>query len=307
MRSSILPPCDFCGLVALISVVAAFVCSAFADEKAVLGPLPQEQKEQAPLWSFDLNSDYTFGSQIRHAEALGSQAVYRYEVEALRNFHLFGKYYFQFGVDYERFDFSRSNNVFPYALSSLAAELDVSYWSGDEFHPLLKLQPGVYFTRDYITARSFDIPIRAVGGIKIHDKVHLVLGIEADPFEENPVIPIGGINWEINDKVNLRAVFPEPKLSYDPNKTLEFFIAGDFKGGGYRNGPTSDHRTNNALLNYTEYRGGAGVSYNPIKGVSLEFSAGWTFARRIDYFRAGPNFLSKGSPYLKLDLSIDLY
>ncbi|MGA8656391.1 MAG: hypothetical protein WB586_09595 [Chthoniobacterales bacterium] len=53
----------------------------------------------------------------------------------------------------ERFDFSRSNNVFPYALSSLAAELDVSYWSGDEFHPLLKLEPGVYFTRDYIIAR----------------------------------------------------------------------------------------------------------------------------------------------------------
>jgi hypothetical protein len=63
------------------------------------------------------------------------------------------------------------------------------------------------------------------------------------------------------------------------------FIAGDFKGGGYRNGPTSDHRTNNALLNYTEYRGGAGVSYNPVKGISLEFSAGWTLARRIDYFR----------------------
>jgi hypothetical protein len=32
---------------------------------------------------------------------------------------------------------------------------------------------------------------------------------------------------------------------------LEFFIAGDFVGGGYRHGSTNNRRTNNALLDHT--------------------------------------------------------
>jgi hypothetical protein len=83
-------------------------------------------------------------------------------------------------------------------------------------------------------------------------------------------------------------------------------VANTVAGGAYRNGPTNDHRTNNALLAYTEYRAGAGINYTPKNGVSLQFTAGWTFERRIDYFRAGPDNTAKGAPYLKLDLSIAL-
>jgi hypothetical protein len=291
-------------LLKLICVFIAGACSAFAGEKPAPLPTPQEQPNQVPAWSFEVKSDYTFSSEVWSAADLGSQAVYHYEVEGLRNFHLFDKYYLQVGPDWERFDFSRSNSIFPYAISSIAGEIDVSYWSGDDFHPLLKLEPGVYYTRDHITKNSFDIPVRAVGGFKIHDTVHLVLGIEADQFEQNPVIPIGGINWKINDNFNLRAVFPEPRFSYLPNKVWEFFIAGDFVGGGYRNGPTNDRLTNDAVLDYTAYRVDGGVGYNPSKNVSIETTAGWSIARRFEYYRGGPDYLSKGAPYLKVDLSI---
>jgi hypothetical protein len=82
----------------------------------------------------------------------GSQAEYHFDFEALRNLPLFGKYYLQIGVDYERFAFSRSNDIFPYAMSSVSAEIAISYWTGDVFFPLLKLEPGIYFTRDYMRA-----------------------------------------------------------------------------------------------------------------------------------------------------------
>jgi hypothetical protein len=183
----------------------------------------------------------------------------------------------------------------------------VAYWTGDEFYPLLKLGPGVYYTRDYITKNSFDIPIRAVAGVKIFDNVHLVLGIDADLFEQNPVIPLGGFNWKINNQFNLRAVFPEPRFSYTPNQVFELFIAGDFVGGGYRNGPTNDRGTNDAILDYTAYRADGGIGYNPRKGLSIEATVGWSIQRRFDYFRAGPDYSSKSAPYMKLDVSIDLF
>jgi len=294
-----------------IWLVAGFVALAGnacgVDTTATQTVLAQPESTQGPVWSFDLNGSYTSGSRIEKAHNFGSQAEFHHEFEALRNFHLFDKYYLQIGIDYDRYDFSRSNNIFPYALSGVAGESSISYWDGDEFFPLLTLKPGLYYTRNYITLNSFDIPVRVAGGIKVHNKVHLVLGFEADAYQEIPVFPIAGLNWEITDKVNLRAVFPEPRLSYNPNKKLEIFISGEVGGGSYRNGPTADPRTNNAVLEYTTDRAGTGISYNPKKGVSIEGSAGWNIQRRFNYFRAGPDYSSKGALYLKLDLSIDLF
>ncbi|MBV8378546.1 MAG: hypothetical protein JO279_16230 [Verrucomicrobia bacterium] len=276
------------------------------DEKKVAQLPSLEIKDQGPLWSVDLNSDYTLGSKIMKTASFGSQAVYHYQIEALRNLPFFDKYYFQLGVISERFDFSRSNSLYPYSITSVAGDLAISYWTGDDFYPLLKFEPGLYYTRDHIRLDALDVPIRAVTGFKIREKVHLVLGVDTDPFEEDWAIPICGFNWEVNDQYNLRAVFPDPRFSYMPNKKLELFIAADLIGGGYRNGPTDDRRTNNALLDYSEYRGGSGVNYTPRKGFSLEMSAGWSIERRFDYFRGGPDDASKSAPYFKLDVSIDL-
>jgi hypothetical protein len=293
-------------ITAILAGLAIFGNVAFGDEKNLIQPPPPEKQDSAPLWSTDLNSDYTLGSKIIKSSSFGSQAVSHYQIEALRNLHLFDKYYFQLGVDAERFDFSRSNALYPSSIASVAGEFSLSYWTGDDYYPLLKFEPGVYYTRDYITANSFDVPIRAVAGFKVREDIHLVLGVDLDPFEQEWAIPICGVNWKINDQYNLRAVFPQPRFSYTPSKALEFFLAADLVGGGYRNGPTDDRRTNNGLLNYSEYRAASGVNYNPQKGFSFEFTTGWSIQRRFDYFRAGPDDSTKSAPYVKLDISIDL-
>ena len=160
---------------------------AFGDEKRVIQSPPARQEAgQVPLWSLDLKGDYTFGSRIMKAGDFGSQAEYHFDLEALRNLPLFGKYYLQIGVDHERFAFSRSNDIFPYAMSSVSAEIAISYWTGDVFFPLLKLEPGIYFTRDYITRNSFDIPMRVAMGIKINDKHSSRVGIGRGPACANP-------------------------------------------------------------------------------------------------------------------------
>jgi hypothetical protein len=293
-------------LATILAGLAMFSGVAFGGETNVIQLPPSTKQGEAPLWSLDLNSDYTLGSKIIKSGSFGSQAVSHYEIEALRNIHLFDKYYFQFGVDSERYDFSRSNAIYPSSIASVAGEISLAYWTGDDYYQLLKFEPGVYYTRDYITTNSFDVPIRVVAGFKIREKVHLVLGVNADPFEDEWAVPICGFDWEISDQCNLRAVFPQPRFSYNPNKALEFFIVADLIGGGYRNGPTNDRRTNNALLDYSEYRVGSGVNYNPRKGLSFEMTAGWSIQRRFDYFRGGPDDSSKSAPYIKVEVSIDL-
>jgi|GEM_PF-1096338 len=283
--------------------------SAPAGERTALQSSPGTQTNNGgtPTWSFDLDSDYTLGSSIQKYSSFGPQAGYHYEIEVLRDFPLFDKYSLQLGLDSERFAFSRSNSLFPYAMTSVAAEIAVSYWDGDEFFPLLKIEPGFFYTRDYITENSFDIPIRVAFGFKVYKEVHLVLGFSADRFQQIPIFPVAGFNWEINDKLNLRAVFPEPRFSYTPNDSVEFFLAGQYAGGTYRNGPTNDTRTNEALLEYTEIRTGTGISYTLKKGISIEATAGWTFQREFNYFRIGPDIKTRGSPYIRLETTIHFF
>lgn len=276
------------------------------------GTLAQSSPTPSPenlgsAWSFDLNSTYTFGSRIQKAANLGSQAEYRYEIEALRNFRITGDYYLQLGMDYERFDFSRSSSVFPYSFTSLNGEMNFSYWSGDDFYPVIKIEPGIYYTRDHVTKNSFDVPLRFTPGFKVSQNLYLIVGCSIDPFSNPIVFPIGGFNWKISDKLNFRAVFPQPRFSYTPNDKLEIYLGGELIGNGYRNGPTTDRRTNNAIVEYEEERVGLGVSYTLRKGIDFEAIAGWTFQRTYDYIRSGPDYYGKGAPYLKVDLSLDLF
>ncbi len=210
--------------------MVGFLClgeTALGGNNAPLqsSPTPNPENLGAP-WSFDLNSAYTLGSRIQKAGNLGSQAEYRYEIEALRNFRITGDYYLQFGIDYERFDFSRSNSTFPYAFTSLSGEILFSYWSGD--------------------------------------------------------------------------------TCYTPNDRLEIYLGGELIGDSYRNGPTDDRRTNNAIVEYEEERLGLGLSYTLRKGIDFEANAGWTLERTYDYIRSGPIYHSKGAPYFRVDLSFAL-
>lgn len=295
-------------MVILIGCMALLAMPAFGGEgqmiasKALQAPPMEQGPEGAPPWSFEFTGSYTMGSRIMKAGEFGSQAEYHYDAEVLRNFHLFKKYYLQVGFDHDQFQFSRSNaTLFPYSLTSDAAVIAISYWAGDEYHPLLRLEPGVYYTRDHITKNSFNMPFRVQGGIKVNEQLHLVLGVEIDAFGSSIAFPIAGFNWQINDQFNVRAVFPKPRISYMPNKSLEFFLGGELTGGAYRNGPTRDRRTNNALLDYSDYRACLGMEYDFTKIVSLEANLGWSFERRFNYFRAGPVYKAKGAPYAQLD------
>jgi hypothetical protein len=281
---------------------------AFAGGNTLGQPSPTPGAENlGPLWSFDLNSTYTFGSHVERSGNLGSQAEYRYEIEALRNFRITGDYYLQLGVDYERFDFSRSNSQFPYSFTSLSGEILFSYLSGDSFYPIIRLEPGIYYTRDHVTGNSFDVPIRITPGFKVSPNLYIIFGASIDPYSNPVVFPIGGFNWKINDQFNFRAVFPRPRFSYIPNDKLEIYLGAELIGNSYRNGPTNDRRTNNAIVEYDEERAGFGVDYTLRKGIDLEAIGGWTFERTFDYIRSGPINRSRGSPYIKLDLKIDLF
>ncbi|HEY0792996.1 MAG TPA: hypothetical protein VGD78_18165 [Chthoniobacterales bacterium] len=277
------------------------------DDKAVQPPpAPLPVSAAVPLWTVDLQGDYTLGSRFRWYNGLGSQAEYHYRLDAVRRINFADGWYFRVGPDLERFDFSRSNAALPYSLNQVAADVGVEYWSKGRLGFQLRLEPGAYFTRDHVTDNSFDIPVTVGVGYPLRPSLDLVVGLRASILDEYPVLPGGGLIWRATDRLKVEAVFPRPNISYKLSDSTQVFAGGELLGGAFRNGPTNDRRTNNAVLEYREYRAGAGVSFNPIRSVSASLHAGWSFEREFDYFHSGPSFRTKGAPYVELNLRLEL-
>jgi len=291
----------WCWLLISTSAFAGGSALNQAEASITASPTPD------PTWTFEATTSYTGSARIMKAGDFGSQANVFYEVQAYKDIKLFQNYFLQLGFDLDRYNFSRSNSYFPSALTSLAGEVEFSYWDGDDFYPVLQFEPGLYYTRDYITKNSFDVPIRFTPGLKVKDNLYLIGGFSIDAYTRPVVFPIAGLNWKMSDTWNLRAVFPRPRLSYIPNSQWEFYVQGDLDGAGYRNGPTSDHRTNNAVLEYYYYRAGLGFDYNPLKGFDIEAVAGYDFEQVYDYIRAGPVYNVKPAPNVWLNFKWTLF
>jgi hypothetical protein len=279
--------------------------SSFGGEKEVV-QIPPTTTQAQTTWSATFEGDYTFGSRFKDFGQFGSQAEYHYSIEAARRFNLDENWFFRLGFVEEQFQFSRSNSFLPYSLTKIAGQLGIGSSLSDNFRWEFDVTPSVNFTRDHITANSFDASAVLLGRWQVTPRFVLILGVAGSYLSEYHALPVGGFTWEVIDRLTLNATFPKPRLVYEIARGTDLYVGGEVLGGGFRNGPTDDRRTNNAVLSYTEERIGGGLIFQPIRGVKLDFSSGFTFQREFNYYRSGPVFRAKGAPFLGAQLRLDL-
>ncbi|HEY2343159.1 MAG TPA: hypothetical protein VGH90_09035, partial [Chthoniobacteraceae bacterium] len=116
------------------------------------------------------------------------------------------------GFEWERFSFSSTAGApIPNTLQSEAIVVGVDMAFGSSILARIEADPGFYSASGRITGSSFDIPI-IIGGSYLWSKdVQLALGISIDPQREYPVLPGGGIRWQINDRWLLDGILPKPR------------------------------------------------------------------------------------------------
>jgi len=287
------------------SIWISTVVAGFAGEQEIIQPAPISSPVQ-PTWSAQFEGDYTFGSRFKDFGQFGTQAEYHYSIQASRRFNLGDNWFFKIGFAEEQFQFSRSNSFLPYSLTKIAGQFGIGSSLTETLRWELGVSPGVYYTRDHITGNSFDAPTVLFGRWQVTPQFALTLGVGGSYLSQYHVLPVGGFTWQATDRLTLNATFPKPRLVYEIAHGADLYVGGEFLGGGFRNGPTDDRRTNNAVLSYTEDRLGGGLIFQPIRGVKLDLSSGFTFQREFNYYRSGPVFRSKGAPYLAAQLRIDL-
>jgi hypothetical protein len=84
---------------------------------------------------------------------------------------------------------------------------------------------------------------------------------------------------------------PDPQLEYELNRNVMLHAGASLKNGTYRVNDdfgTDRHieQLNNGLLNYTEIRAAAGVSWKVGHAVSVDLESGLVPYRKFDFTRA---------------------
>jgi hypothetical protein len=269
---------------------------------------------QDPLTSIIATTDYGFHQDLKRGSGNLEVEHNNFELDQRipLNFLTWpnvqcGQWFLSIGADYERFDFSIHNETrLPDTLQSASGVLALEYLVNDKTALIIETRPGVYFQQK-VNSGSFDSPTNIAAVIPISsDKVYLVAGVTVSALARYPVFPIGGLLWHINDKWDLRAYLPDPRLVYMVSDNLEFYAGGELDGGGYKtdNRPVNPVKISGGIITYDEVRAGAGVTWKA-KPLTFDLAAGYTVQSEFDYSRAGESFDTHPAPYVRLTARLD--
>src|SRR5437763_8346110 len=113
------------------------------------GPAPTEDENKNSTELFEYNTLYTGKSDFKdYGGRFGDGDSLYNLINYAHRFHVTGNWYFRAGVEYERFDFSGTDNGLPNHLQTIHALLAYEYIFKDHAGAGVEIDPGPYFEND---------------------------------------------------------------------------------------------------------------------------------------------------------------
>jgi len=135
-----------------------------------------------------------------------------------------------------------------------------------------------------------------------------MFGIMVAPDSDVPVLPMVGVDWQIDKAWELRLMFPQPRLIYKTDDHWSYYGGLNLVGATFRSSDTlgtsiGRPEYNNALATYRDIRLGAGVDYNLSKSLKVEAEIGYSVSRQIDYTKVDETVTFDPAPYVRLGVN----
>jgi len=217
--------------------------------------------------------------------------------------------FLRLGLDAERFSFGLPNGApLPNTLQSTAVVIGADIELADSWLMRAEISPGIYSDFKDISGDDVDVPMIVGASYLVNENLQWAFGISIDPRRDMPVLPGAGVRWKFADQWTLNFILPKPRLEYEASEKLTLYAGGDIKSGSYRvdqNFGTNHGRPNlnNASVDYTEVRGGVGMSWRICPTLRVEVEGGGMVYRQFDYHDAGFHLKNNGiAPYGQLAL-----
>ena len=271
-----------------------------------------ETLEPVPVDYVETESAYVFGSDFTNSRHdFGSQDSWQNEFEYGHRFLISGNWYARAGVSYDRYDFSQTDAPLPVHLQSGALVLGIDYMHGKDVGAFIQFRPGIY-TEEHINLSAFDCPI-TLGRFWVvkQDQLYILTAVRGSFLSSQfPVVPLVGVVWKFSSQWRLMAIPPEPRLIYSVNKQLDLWVGGEVAGGAFRIDHHDDFqfrggktaKLSGAVVDYTDYRAGLGLTFSPTDKIDLDLSGGCSVQRNFDFNRADQSFRTDPAPYVKVEI-----
>lgn len=267
--------------------------------------LAPEMEKANNLNVVNLDASFTAASEFRFVhKGRGFASTFRSHFEYLHRIPLSGPWHLQLGVDYERFDFGGSAlRTLPSTLQATTIPLGIAYLVEGHVGFLAEIRPGFYFSQS-VSRGAINVPFHIGGGIPLIDgKLYGTWGVATSFLRRYPVIPVVGVVWLISDEWRLLAYLPEPKLVYDATSSLQLWAGGEIIANSFKVGRMSRSNLSNTVVDYEEYRVGAGLDYKVAKDWTLTAAAGCAVYRSFDFWRAKESYTGDAAPYVRVQLT----
>jgi Domain of unknown function (DUF6268) len=309
-------------LCATILSAISFAANSFAGQAIPDGKSTGKNTIHEPIapeaeWVMNFRTSYTFESDFSRGSRRGANGDSFFKaVNVSRRFSLGGAglpalsddgaWYLRVGASYARWDFGNSGGLpIPNHLQSASADIALEYMVRGQLGFFLQTEPGIYFEDD-VRGNSFDAPTKLALAYPVADNFVIVGGVSYTGLRSIQFIPLIGFSWTINDRWKVSMIPPEPRVIYTASDKLKIWAGGEIAGGSFRvdERETREKKSlNNAVLDYSELRAGAGFTY-AIGGWAIELGGGYAFQRKFDYHRAEEGFeTDEGAPYVKFQIN----
>ena len=293
----------------LLSLLASLsIVSAFGGAESEYARSEDKSAGRVPLDVFNIEDGYVFESDLVHGGmSFGKQDSFQSKFEYYHLFRIKDAIYLRLGLEYNRFDFGRTIAPVPVHLQSMAAVIGIDYMHGNDLGAFIWVKPGFY-TEEHIGMPSFNAPITLGRAFTLQpDHLYVFVGLNADFLRgDYPVLPLAGLVWRPNEQWEVKALVPEPRITYTPNEQFDVWVGGELAGGSYRTDRDSTilpRKLDGAQVDYTEYRAGAGFVYSPTRNFSIDLGGGYAIQRQFAFTRADYYFRSDPAPYLRLEFT----
>jgi hypothetical protein len=212
------------------------------------------------------------------------------------------------GVEWEHFSFGfPSHTPLPNTFQSANLILGIDTQFSDSILMRFEVQPGFYGTNN-ADVNQINVPFIAGGSYIYNPNIQIIAGVSIDVERDYPVIPAAGIRWKVSRQWVINAVMPTPRIEYEATKNVALYVGANIKQTNFRMerdfGATHGIKSlNNAVLSYSEVRGGVGVDWKLSSFATLSAEAGYQPYRNFDFYRADIRFHEDGSaPYGMISL-----
>jgi len=163
---------------------------------------------------------------------------------------------------------------------SFDSQVTLPFLNIDKMYLGIGVTPSFYGDKWEFTSADFRIPSRYYAIYQPNEKWTWVGGVKVLPRYKDQVLPIGGVIFRPNDRLNFNLTSDGPEVSYRFNDRITLFLEGDFSVDEFT---VDRNNSKNVVLRYARTGIGGGIKLKINKFIQCSLSAGDAFNSTLRY------------------------